>query len=57
MPIIIDEFEAIAASPPAPGPAGESAEEDRNEKQDLEPLDVKPALTRLAERALRCWAH
>jgi hypothetical protein len=52
MAVVINEFEAVA-EPQAPG----AAQGTTPDRRAIEPRRVMPALTRLASRARRTWAH
>jgi hypothetical protein len=57
MPVIINEFEALAEAPPS-SMASDSTAEDRDARPStLEPDDLMPVLHALRDRALRLWAH
>ncbi len=57
MPVVINEFEAVADAPHQRGGEGESGEKKSGENEDVEPKDVMPILRTLEQRALRAWAH
>ncbi len=55
MPIAIQEFEAVADR--SGSPSGDGSGDAAGDRRPLEPRRVMPALTRLAMRARRTWAH
>lgn len=57
MPVVINEFEAVAEAPPQRGGAAEPGEHKSGEHEEMEPKDVTPILRALELRALRAWAH
>lgn len=56
MPVVINEFEAVADEPKQRG-EGEQGEKKSGDNEELEPKDVTPILRTLEQRALRAWAH
>ena len=53
MPVVINEFEAVAEAPPArSGEAGAS-----EAKRKLQPADLRRPLQLLGARRTRVWAH
>jgi len=57
MPVVINEFEAVAEAPQQRGGEGESGEKKSGDHEEVEPKDVMPILRALEQRALRAWAH
>jgi hypothetical protein len=57
MPVIINEFEALAEAPTA-SPAPNESSADREKRADsIEPEELMAALRVLTSRMLRSWAH
>ena len=56
MPVVINEFEAVAEAPQKRG-EGESGEKKSEGHEDMDPKDVTPILRALECKALRAWAH
>jgi hypothetical protein len=57
MGVVINEFEVVAESAPAPRRAsGEAAEAPPAEKP-MDPAEVKTVLRTIEAQALRVWAH
>jgi hypothetical protein len=57
MPVVINEFEVLAEPAPPPSRPEDSQHDHANGQKKIEPLQLAPALARLAERAMRIWAH
>lgn len=57
MPVVINEFEAVAEAPRNRTGEDESGAKQPSEHEELEPKDVTPVLRALEIRALRAWAH
>ena len=57
MPVVINEFEAVAETSRNSGGEENPGATPLAEQQDIEPKDVTPILRALEVRALRAWAH
>ena len=57
MPVVINEFEAVAEAPQQRRGEGESGDKKSEGGEEMEPKDVMPILRALELRALRSWAH
>ena len=57
MPVVINEFEAVAEAPQQRGGEAEPGEQKSGDHEEMEPKDVMPILRALELRALRAWAH
>lgn len=58
MPVVINEFEVVAESTPAPRRSGAEAPPAGSEdSKPLEPCAVAAALRTLEVQALRVWTH
>lgn len=53
MPVVINEFEAVAEAPPAKGGEAGAGEA----KRKLQPADLRRPLQLLDARRARVWAH
>lgn len=56
MPIAIQEFEAVADRSGSPS-SDSSSGADAGDRRPIDPRRVMPAITHLAARARRTWAH
>jgi hypothetical protein len=57
MPVVINEFEAVADAPQQRRGEGESGEKKSGSSDEMAPKDVMPILRELEVTALRAWAH
>ena len=57
MPVVSNEFEAVADAPQQRGGESEPGEKKSGDNEEMEPKDVTPILRALELRALRAWAH
>ncbi|MCI0496374.1 hypothetical protein L0Z72_15310 [candidate division KSB1 bacterium] len=57
MPVVINEFEVVAASPSATAPKSEGPPEKAASKKMLTPQEIENIIRRQKERLLRIWAH
>ena len=56
MPVVINEFEAVA-EPPRARSGDDASSAKPSDHEEIEPSDVMPILRALELRALRAWAH
>jgi hypothetical protein len=57
MPVIINEFEAVAEAPASATAPDQSTADGEKHPEPIEPDDLAPALRVLAIRTWRLWAH
>lgn len=57
MPVVINEFEVVERSPLQRAADAAPAANEAEAVQQLEPLDLWPALRALDTHAVRAWAH
>lgn len=57
MPVVINEFEVLAEPAPVQPALASSQDDNARAPAKLEPQQIAPALARIAERAMRVWAH
>jgi hypothetical protein len=57
MPVVINEFEVVAETAPAPRRGGAEASAEAPPAPEVEPCAVASAMRTLEVQALRAWAH